>query len=227
MQIQVRYEQCQLTSSKIIFHLLNGKLFSPTATATYNDINFGIASFMTCIEAVIFSFIFHWSFSSSEYKEGEKMDRFGRGPAERIKTFRAVLNALNLSDIVAGSVLAFQLLFMRVESRYGGSTVPQRQKTLRAEDQTHLEPMSRPLRGYANTAFEDENETYYSHGYSQPPMPPAARDPSPGAPFGRAQTFRGDDLRPGMTRQDSYQRKGYSRGYSPESQPLQEPRQGL
>lgn len=213
-----------LIFSKLIFHLLNGKLFSPTATATYNDINFGIASFMTCIEAVVFSFIFQWSFSSGEYKEGEKMDRFGMGPAQRTKTWRAILDALNLADIVAGSVLAFQLLFMRVQSKYGGSIVPQRQKTLRAEDQMHLEPMSRPYGEYDNTY---ENETYYSQGYSPPPMPPAARDPSPGAPYGRTQTLRGDDMRPGMPRQDSYQRKAYARGESPESQPLQEPRQGI
>lgn len=176
---------------------------------------------MTCIEAVIFSFIFHWSFSSSEYKEGEKLDRFGRGPAQRTRTFKAILNALNLSDIVAGSVLAFQLLFMRVQSKYGGSSVaPQRQKPLVTEDQTHLEPLSRPSYGYDHAAYENDNETYYSQGYAAPPMPPMARDPSPGAPYGR-------DLRPGMTRSDSFQRKGYSRGDSPEGQPLQQPREGI
>ena len=179
---------------------------------------------MTCVEAVIFSFIFHWAYSSNEYKEGQKLDRFGHGAAQRTKSMRAILDALNLSDIVAGSVLAFQLLFMRVQSRYGGSRVaPERQKTLRAEDQMHMEPLSHPPQGYDSGAPYNENETYYSQGYAAPPMPPVARDRSPG----RAQTFRADNIRPGMERQDSYSRRGYARSYSPEGEPLQEPRSGF
>lgn len=212
-----------LTILQLIFHVLNGKLFSPTDKATYNDINFGIASFMTCIEAVVFSFIFHWSFSSGEYKEGQRTDRLGLGPAQRTSTFRAILDALNLSDIVAGSVLAFQILFMRVKTRYGSSTGgPQRQRTLKTEEQIHLEPR-RNYRELGNPS-NSEYDTQYGGGYSPPPMPPNARDPSPGAAFGRAQTFRGDGLRPDLARQDSYSRRGYSRNDSPpETQPLRHP----
>ena len=182
---------------------------------------------MSCIEAVIFSLIFQWSFSSSEYKEGQKLDRLGSGPAQRTKTFRAIFDALNLSDIVAGTILAFQLLFMRVQSRYGGRGPPQRQRTLRVEDQVHLEPLTdrRNVRAHdPDMPVEMESETQYAEGYSPPPLPPTARDPSPGAPHGKAQTWRADGLRPELGRQDSYSRRGYARGNSPESQPLQQPR---
>ena len=182
---------------------------------------------MTCIEAVIFSFIFHWSFSSNEYKEGQRIDRFGLGHAQRTTTFKAILDALNMADIISGSVLAFQLLFVRVQSRYGGHSGPQRQKTLRVEDQMHLEPLSDRgnMRPHHESFGSNYSETEYVGGYSPPPMPPTARDPSPGAPYGRAQTFRGDGLRPDLARSDSYSRKGYSRGHSPEGQPLQQARE--
>ena len=160
---------------------------------------------MTCIESVIFSLIFHWSYSPSEYKEGQKIDRYGVGPAPRTRTFKAIFDALNLSDIVSGTILAFQLLFVRVQSRYlGRSDGPQRQRTLRVEDQVHLEPLSdrNNVRGYDDqvTETEYEGQTQYYPGYAAPPMPQAARDPSPGA-------------------------RGHSRGISEERMPLQQPRE--
>ena len=178
---------------------------------------------MTCIEAVVFSFIFHWAFSSEEYREGQRTDRLGLGPAQRTTTLRAILDALNVSDIVSGSILAFQLLFTRVQSRYGGSSGSRlpRQRTLRTEDQVHLEPLSNQGPGYENTSTE------YGAGYSPPSEPPMARDPSPGAPFGRAQTFRGDGLRPDFARSDSFQRKGFSRSPSPSGRTAQETRSML
>ncbi|KAL9095376.1 MAG: hypothetical protein Q9165_002247 [Trypethelium subeluteriae] len=215
----------------IIFHLLNGKLFSPSVTATYNDINFGVPSFMTCIEAVIFSLMFHWSYSSGEYRENDRHDRLG-GPARRVTTLKAIIDALNLADIVAGTFVAMQLLFIRVKSRYGGSAPPMRQKTLRLEeDNMHLEPLSNQRqRGYSN-ASHDGSE------YEAPPYPPpvshetmgipamphAARDPSPA---GRTQTFRADHIRPQVTRQDStaYERVPFPREPSPnEDMPAQKP----
>lgn len=153
-----------MRASQLIFHILNGKLFSPTPTATYNDINFGIASFMTCCEALIFSLIFQWSYSSSEYKQGEKLDRLGKQPVQRQKTFRAILDALNMADIVNGMVVGFELLFTRVQSRYGAARGPQR-------DQTHLEPLT-DRRGLVQ---ESDEYTRYNSGYSPPPMPPPAR----------------------------------------------------
>lgn len=123
---------------QIIFHLLNSKLFSPTKKATYNDINFGIASFMTCIEAIIFSVIFLWSYSSNEFREGVQADRMG-ATSQRASTWRAILDALNMSDIIAGTVFAFQLILMRLRGRYGRHARGRRQRTP-TEEYMHLEP---------------------------------------------------------------------------------------
>ena len=199
----------------IVFHLLNGKLFSPTKTVTYNDINFGIPSFMTCIEAIIFSLIFQWSFSVGEYKK--RQDRYGTGPATRTKTFKAILDALNLSDIVIGTVVAFQLIFMRVQTRYGAARPSQQgQYKSMDESETHLEPLSdrQRMRGYSNASdqYSPPLETSYEASMGAPPMPEAARDPSPA---GHARTFRADNLRPGYEP---------LRAPSPSGVPPQEPR---
>lgn len=209
----LRFIALTLCLSQLIFGLLNGKLFSPTKTATYNDINFGIASLMTCIESVVFSLIMQWSYSPSEYKAGQKLDRYGSGPAARTKTAKALLDACNPSDIIAGTVLALQMLFMRVRSRYGGSVggvggygAPSHRR-LGSEDQ-HLEPLSsrQNLRGqdpYMPPENDGDYETQYAPGYNAPPMPPSARDPSPGANYGHAQTWRADNLRPDAPRYPS------------------------
>ncbi|KAI9661225.1 MAG: hypothetical protein M1821_009552 [Bathelium mastoideum] len=219
----------------LIFHILNGKLFSPTATATYNDINFGVPSFMTCIEAVIFSLIFHWSYSAGEYKESRRHDRLG-GYAHRISTFRAVLDAINLSDIVAGTFIAIQLLFMRVKSRYGSSAPPSRQKTMQLEEnEMHLEPLSN--QGQGGYSDMSHNESSYdappylspnsNDAIQIPSAPNTARDPSPGA---RTQTFRADYIRPQLTPEDStsYDRLPYPREPSPtDGEPIQRQREML
>ena len=228
---------------------MNGKLFNPTATATFNDLNFGIPSFMTCIESVIFSLVFIWSFNSREYKETERMDRYGAGPAQRKHTASAILNAMNLSDIIAGTVLAFQMLFMRVRSQYGGrsssSGSPDR-KPFRDEE-TSLEPLSNFNRAQpygsqqgeydetmvANPAYDASNYNNVNQFNSQlggtysnvtgPMMPSAARDPSP--PH-RARTYRADHLRPEMDAPEMYERLiPTERGPSPAPAPPRDPRQ--
>ncbi|KYG47210.1 hypothetical protein M433DRAFT_86145, partial [Acidomyces richmondensis BFW] len=108
----------------LIFGLFNGKLFSPSAKVTYNDINFGIPSFLTCVECIIFSVIFQWSFAAAEYKSSNRLDRYGMNqPAARTKTLRAILDSLNLADIIAGTVVAIRLLFGQMQSRYGSSAI--------------------------------------------------------------------------------------------------------
>lgn len=217
-----------LTRIQMIFQLMNGKLFNPTATVTYNDVNFGIPAFMTCIEAVIFSLIFQWSFSSGEYAEDRRMDRFGAGPANRTRTLRAVLDALNMSDIVAGTIVAFQLLFMRVKSRYGAREPPQRERGLRAEEQVGMEPLSERsrMRGYSggsdfNAEYTPSEETAYNDGgLGVPSMPRSARDPSPS---GRVRTFRADELRPQYGGQE-YEPLTRSRDPSPSGAAQQYPR---
>lgn len=221
----------QADARKIVFGLFNGKIFHPSATMTFNDINFGVPAFITMVECVIFSFVFLWAFSATEYKEGQRMDRYGMGPAQRTRTWRAILNALNLSDIIIGTVVAFQLLFMSVGSRYGygASSVPQGKRDMGTDDQ-HLEPLSDQsrMRGYSggsdfNTEYSPPLET---GGYGAPPpdMPRAAQDPSSAD---RAKTFRADDLRPSVYGggQGEYEPLTRSREQSPSGQGAHYPRQ--
>ncbi|EMC99053.1 hypothetical protein BAUCODRAFT_146038 [Baudoinia panamericana UAMH 10762] len=174
-----------LTFNRIVFGILNGKLFSPSPKATYNDINFGIPAFLTCVEAVIFSLIFQWTFRSREY--AQRSDRYGQGPAQRTRTWKAILDALNLSDIIAGTVVAFQLLFIRVSSRYGARSGPRREKAV--DGGASMEPLSHrtKVRGYSNVSdFDDQLTPPEETGFNgpnvyAPAVPPAARDPSPSA----------------------------------------------
>ncbi|KAL6884482.1 organic solute transporter subunit alpha/Transmembrane protein [Trichoderma evansii] len=51
----------------VLFGLLNGQTFSPTSYVTYDDLYYGIPSMVTCIEAWIFTSIFIWSFSTTDF----------------------------------------------------------------------------------------------------------------------------------------------------------------
>ena len=78
--------------------MLNGKLFSPTRLLTYNDINYGMRSFLTILESLTFSLLFHWAYSASEFNI--RSDRYMQDqPAPRMGTWRAVRDAFDLSDI--------------------------------------------------------------------------------------------------------------------------------
>jgi len=130
---------------------------------------------MTCIEAVIFSFIFFYSFSPSLYTEGEKLNRLGTAKATRIGTLKAVLDALNLSDIAAGSVLSFQLLVMRVKSRYGGRSAAPTQKPFRDDSQTPSESTYQSHSTAGTTGVIDQNGVYDNNAYNayNAPLAPA------------------------------------------------------
>ncbi|KAK5701279.1 hypothetical protein LTR17_022736 [Elasticomyces elasticus] len=203
----------------IIFGLLNGKLFEPSAKLTYNDINFGIPAFLTCVESVIFSLLFHWSYSSKEYHEGGRIDRLG-GVAQRTKTFSAILDALNPSDIIAGVVTSIGLLFMRVQSKYGARSAPQPEK-LRESD-VGMEPLSyrSRMRGYSGGSEGGDQSPPFERQYDStlhtPAMPQSARGPSS---VGGGK----DRFRPSMSGQE-YQPLTRSRDPSPNGMGAQYPR---
>ncbi|KAF2766076.1 hypothetical protein EJ03DRAFT_338636 [Teratosphaeria nubilosa] len=127
-----------------IFGLMNGKLFKPSKTVTYNDLNFGIPATLTILESVFFSLLMQWSFSAKEYKEGVRMDRYGMAPAVRTKTWRALLDAFNLIDIILGTITAFGLLFGSVQSRYSARSGGHHQRTKGSH--SGMEPLSERTR---------------------------------------------------------------------------------
>jgi len=89
----------------VIFGLLNGQAFTPTAYITYDDLYYGIPAAITCIEAWVFTGLFMWSFSTKEYLLDSQSNQGSRMPFSS-----AIFNCFNISDIVAGIVLMFDLL---------------------------------------------------------------------------------------------------------------------
>lgn len=81
---------------QIVFNGLRAKLFKPTETVTFNDVNYGVPSFMTCIEAVVFSFVFLWAYSAGEYSAEVS------AIPEHAGLSRAILDAVDPRDVLAG-----------------------------------------------------------------------------------------------------------------------------
>jgi hypothetical protein len=161
----------------IIFGFLNSKLFKPTATLTFDDLYFGMPLLLTAIEAMVFSFTFHWAFRSrlyhEEYIPGQR----------RMPIWRAILDAMNLSDIVRATIRAFGLL---INSDSGsillGSSkfkTPSRQRTFQL-DNMGREPLTQQRYGHGYTNSEIDAR------YEPPSYPPSSSLPtqrySSGAP---------------------------------------------
>ncbi|KAK0996964.1 hypothetical protein LTR54_010041 [Friedmanniomyces endolithicus] len=197
---------------------------------TYNDINFGVPAFLTSVEAVVFSLIFHWAYSSKEYQDGHRLNRLG-GVAQRTSTLKAILDALNPSDIIVGTTTAVGLLFTRVQSRYGARSAPQREK-LMGDSNVGMEPLSyrsgnnnnksHRMRGYSGDSDPNEQqspplEDQYEGGLYEPAMPRSAQDPSA---KGRARC----QLRPAIGGGQEYQPLTRSRDPSPSGADAQYPR---
>ncbi|KAL7916829.1 organic solute transporter Ostalpha domain-containing protein [Trichoderma velutinum] len=89
----------------ILFGLLNGRSFSPTANVTFNDLYYGIPATLTCIEAWIFTLIFLWSFSTKEYAP-DNID----GQCHRMPFWRALLDSLNIADLIGAIDILVRIL---------------------------------------------------------------------------------------------------------------------
>lgn len=144
----------------IIFGFLNSKLFKPTAALTFDDLYFGMPLLLTAIEATIFSFSFHWAFRSHLYHEDYVPGH------QRMPIWRAIFDAMNLSDIVRATIRAFGLL---INSNSGaiqlGSSkfnTPSRQRTLQLD----------------NMGREPLTQQHYGHGYNDPDIDTRYEPPS-------------------------------------------------
>ena len=113
-------------------------------------------------------------------------------------TFKAIMNALNLSDVIAGSIEAFQMVFQRGAAAYSQRrNGPARQKTGDLNiDTMHLEPLSQSGRDRAwSQGSHTGNDGAYEPQYQQPQyqapagppggyMEKAHRPPPPNGPPG-------------------------------------------
>lgn len=118
---------------EVIFGFLNGKMFEPSKTMAYDNIYYGVPVMLTAVEAMIFSFAFHFAFRSREYHTDNRPER------HRLPTWRAIFDALNLTDIVHGVTLAFHLLVTNSSPNGFDGPTPKRQIT------SELDDMSREL----------------------------------------------------------------------------------
>ncbi|KAF2097000.1 DUF300-domain-containing protein [Rhizodiscina lignyota] len=137
----------------IIFGLLNGKVFSPTAYVTYDDIYYGIPNTLTCLEGVIFSFLFLWAFNTSVYHP-EYQNTQGR----RMPFWRAIFNAMNFTDIVKGVTFMFALI---TEGQFlPGSQNTYRSTTSRGSAEYPLTNVQRPRKPSDNSS---DSERQWAH----------------------------------------------------------------
>jgi len=156
----------------IIFGFLNSKLFQPSATITFDDLYFGMPLLLTAIEATFVSFIFHWAFSSRLYHEDNNPGQ------RRMPIGRAILDSLNLSDIVRATITAFRLMMSSDSGaiQFGSkSHTPSRQRTLQL-DNMGREPLNQPQYGHGYSNSEADTR------YEPPSYPPSTRRYSSGAP---------------------------------------------
>ncbi|OQU98616.1 hypothetical protein CLAIMM_04373 [Cladophialophora immunda] len=88
----------QLVQRIILNALSQTDALEPTKHLSYNDLNIGLNSFLTCIETFVFAILFVWPFWPQRTSANS-----------RAGVVSAVLDAVNLGDIFAGMVRAVRL----------------------------------------------------------------------------------------------------------------------
>ena len=181
--------------------MLNGKLFSPTRLLTYNDINYGMRSFLTILESLTFSLLFHWAYSASEFMN--RPDRYVQDqPAPRFGTWRAIRDALDLSDIANAVWVGLGLAWRGLVNWWNGSRTNKGPTGVAvgmivdAVGKHRAKGRSGNRQGVS--PFDD------SMAATGPAMPDPARESRPG----RTRTFNGHDSM-GMPMADSGHRTEY------------------
>lgn len=120
---------------EVIFGFLNGKIFEFSKTMAYDDIYYGVPMTLTSIEAMTFYFAFHFAFRSREYHTDNRPETYW------LPTWRAIFDALNLTDIVHGVILAFHLLVANSSPNGFDGPTPKRQRTSELDDMSR-EPLT-------------------------------------------------------------------------------------
>lgn len=175
-----------------MFSLLNGKLFSPTRLLTHNDINFGMPAFLTCLETLLFSLIFHWAYSAREFQT--RPHRFLEDQrAPRLGTWRAVRDALDLSDVVNAVWVALKFAWRALKNWWNGSSTSRgpvgKVVDLLADAAAKRRDGRSGEDGESGRSQQSVSPFDDSMAVAGPAVPHAARDP---APPGRVRTFNGE-----------------------------------
>ncbi|KAM0720406.1 hypothetical protein Q7P37_004542 [Cladosporium fusiforme] len=131
-----------------IFNILIDKnVIHTSSTFTYGDLLYGIPNVLTCIESIFFAASFWYAFSSTEYSSSS-----GR----RLPLWRAVLDALNPSDLIFGILRMFASLGSGAGSESSQGIAPMtRSGRGRYRTLDGMESLSRPERSRSRTPFQE------------------------------------------------------------------------
>ncbi|KAK3071125.1 hypothetical protein LTR53_009202 [Teratosphaeriaceae sp. CCFEE 6253] len=95
-----------LTQGPVFAGLNQGGVLKSTEYISFEDWAIGVPALCICCEMLVFSILFSWPFSASEYSlrdlEAEKVDR---RPLARLSFWFALLDAVNISDVIRGAFL--------------------------------------------------------------------------------------------------------------------------
>lgn len=174
-------------------------------------------SFLTCLEAIVFSLLFHWAYSATEFKT--RTDRYLQDQrAPRISTWRAIRDAIDLSDIANAIYVALGFAWTGLVRWWNGSskTNGSGAANTTSSRSANKGPIGAVIgmaiaavekrRGLRNDSRGEQQISPFddSMAVSGPARPDHARYPVPG----RARTFNGhDDF--GMPRAYGGQRTEY------------------
>lgn len=160
--------------------MLNGKLFSPTRLLTYNDINYGMPSFLTCLESVAFSLLFQSFYSATEFKN--RTDKYlPDQKAPRLGTWRAIRDAFDLSDIANAVWVALGYAWLSFVRWWNAPS----------ESQGPIGKLAGAVVGKGKMVVSSRRVSPFddSMAVREPAMPGRTRSSAPG----RTRTFNGHD----------------------------------
>ncbi|KAI0431894.1 organic solute transporter Ostalpha-domain-containing protein [Xylaria sp. FL1042] len=220
----------------IIFDILvSTHAFKNTDTVRVKDFSIGLESLLVCIEQCAVSIWFHWTFSAKEYRQIQL-----ETAAEKTSVPRAVLDALNCTDLFAGAIYAVRLLVAGVGPKGNGSwkRSAKAYEPMKAPSNVRLHGVT-SYQGSSSSEMDDlefgnkynqrsyetdlrpDDAEYLSapaHGYNPSAYPSSDRSRSP-SPYGDARNPHGGA--------SSYESHSYQGWAELEDQPLQVPASSL
>lgn len=165
-------------------------MIKPSKTFTYHDILYGLENCITCVEMALLAIGFWYAYSATEYSTQSRPNH------TRLPVYKAIANALNPLDLLAGIGRVFTIVLhlqrtggfqdwsaakkqAKAEKRAG--TAQKRRDQGRYQTLDGMNSLSRPGAAYDGTSSQ-YTDTSYSHGQVlyQPPAgsPPSYADQS-------------------------------------------------
>lgn len=115
-----------IVQNSILIRLRTLQTPQPTPTASSDDLNKGLQNLLVSCEMFLFSLLFFWVFSASPYKHATPVAHRASGVMEenierRPHVGRAILDIVNISDIVKGGASVAKIALELVEISSGSA----------------------------------------------------------------------------------------------------------